>query len=186
MLRAVRLAAAGDAMLTPSVTRQVIHRFTTEDRTQRRREALSRLDRLTERERDVIVQIGLGHSNAEIARNLQMSEATVKTSVPPVVATRSSAASTTSMRLPRGAEAVIGASRCQRLRRSAWQRESVHPRVRAPGRTRTYDLGIRSPLLYPLSYERPYDLMVPHRRTGYRHPGPNNGRGRVFWPADPG
>jgi DNA-binding NarL/FixJ family response regulator len=81
LLRAIRLAAAGDAMLSPSVTRQVIHRFTAEDRTQRRREALARLDPLTEREREVLVQIGLGHANAEIATNLYMGEATVKTHV---------------------------------------------------------------------------------------------------------
>jgi DNA-binding NarL/FixJ family response regulator len=81
LLRAVRIAASGDAMLSPSVTRRVINRFTAEDRTQRRREALDRLDALTEREREVLVQIGLGQANAEIARQLYMSEATVKTHV---------------------------------------------------------------------------------------------------------
>jgi DNA-binding NarL/FixJ family response regulator len=81
LLRAIRLAAAGDAMLSPSVTRQVIHRFTAEDRTQRRREALDRLDPLTDRERQVLVEIGRGHANAEIATNLYMGEATVKTHV---------------------------------------------------------------------------------------------------------
>jgi DNA-binding NarL/FixJ family response regulator len=81
LLRAIRLAAAGDAMLSPSVTRQVIHRFTAEDRTQRRREALDRLDPLTDRERQVLVEIGRGHANAEIATNLYLGEATVKTHV---------------------------------------------------------------------------------------------------------
>jgi DNA-binding NarL/FixJ family response regulator len=81
LLRAIRIAAAGDAMLSPSVTRRVIDRFTVEDRTSRRREALDRLDGLTEREREVLVEIGLGHANAEIARHLHMSEATVKTHV---------------------------------------------------------------------------------------------------------
>lgn len=81
LLRAVRLAASGDAMLSPTVTRRVIDRFTAEDRTQRRREALDRLDELTEREREVLVEIGRGHANAEIARILYMSEATVKSHI---------------------------------------------------------------------------------------------------------
>ncbi len=81
LLRAIRLAADGDAMLSPSVTRRVIHRFTAEDRSQRRREALDRLDPLTEREREVLVEIGLGHANAAIARHLHMSEATVKSHI---------------------------------------------------------------------------------------------------------
>jgi DNA-binding NarL/FixJ family response regulator len=81
LLRAVRLAAAGDAMLSPSVTRQVIHRFTAEDRSRVRAEALDRLRPLTEREREVLVQIGLGHANAVIARALHMTEATVKSHI---------------------------------------------------------------------------------------------------------
>jgi DNA-binding NarL/FixJ family response regulator len=81
LLRAVRLAASGDAMLSPGVTRRVIDRFTAEDRSRRRRAALERLDGLTEREREVLVEIGLGHANADIARHLHMSEATVKTHV---------------------------------------------------------------------------------------------------------
>jgi DNA-binding NarL/FixJ family response regulator len=81
LLRAVRLAAAGDAMLSPSVTRQVIHRFTAEDRSRVRAEALDRLRPLTGREREVLVQIGLGHANAVIAAALHMSEATVKSHI---------------------------------------------------------------------------------------------------------
>jgi DNA-binding NarL/FixJ family response regulator len=81
LLHAIRLAASGDAMLSPSVTRRVINRFTAEDRTQRRREALERLEPLTEREREVLVEIGLGHANAGIARRLHMSEATVKSHI---------------------------------------------------------------------------------------------------------
>lgn len=81
LLRAVRLAASGDSMLSPAVTRRVINRFTAEDRTQRRREALDRLRGLTEREREVLVEIGLGYANAEIAMRLHMSEATVKSHV---------------------------------------------------------------------------------------------------------
>ena len=81
LLRAVRLAAAGDSMLSPGVTRRVIERFTAEDRSQRRRAALGRLDVLTEREREVLVQIGLGHANADIAKRLHLSEATVKSHI---------------------------------------------------------------------------------------------------------
>jgi DNA-binding NarL/FixJ family response regulator len=81
LLRAIRVAASGDGMLSPSVTRRVITRFTAEDRTQRRREARDRLDGLTEREREVLIEIGRGHANAEIARHLHMSEATVKTHI---------------------------------------------------------------------------------------------------------
>jgi DNA-binding NarL/FixJ family response regulator len=81
LLRAVRLAAAGDSMLSPAVTRQVIKRFTAEDRGQRRRDALARLDALTDREREVLVEIGRGHANADIAKHLYMSEATVKSHV---------------------------------------------------------------------------------------------------------
>ena len=81
LLRAVRIAASGDAMLSPSVTRRLIDRVTTEDRTRRRRATLERLEALTEREREVLVEIGLGHANADIARHLYMSEATVKSHI---------------------------------------------------------------------------------------------------------
>ncbi|WP_449064450.1 response regulator transcription factor [Planomonospora algeriensis] len=81
LLRAVRLAAAGDSMLSPGVTRQLIDRLTAEDRTRRRRDALDRLRGLTERERQVLVEVGLGYANADIAARLHMSEATVKSHV---------------------------------------------------------------------------------------------------------
>jgi DNA-binding NarL/FixJ family response regulator len=81
LLRAVRLAAGGDAMLSPAVTRRLIRRCTVEDRTRHRRTALARLDVLTDREREVLVEIGRGHVNAEIAAQLHLSEATVKSHI---------------------------------------------------------------------------------------------------------
>ena len=81
LLRAVRVAASGDAMLSPSVTRRLIERVTVEDRTRRRRATLERLEALTGREREVLAEIGLGHANADIARHLYMSEATVKSHI---------------------------------------------------------------------------------------------------------
>jgi DNA-binding NarL/FixJ family response regulator len=81
LLRAVRLAAEGNSMLSPGVTRQLIDRFTAEDRSRRRRDGLERLQGLTEREREVLVEVGLGRANADIATQLHLSEATVKTHI---------------------------------------------------------------------------------------------------------
>ncbi len=81
LLRAIRSAAAGDAMLSPAVTRRLIRRCTAEDHTRGRQAALARLDVLTEREREVLVEIGHGHVNAQIAARLHMSEATVKSHI---------------------------------------------------------------------------------------------------------
>src|SRR4051794_34251274 len=81
LINAVRLAAAGDSILSPAVTRQVIDRLAEQDRTRERDVAVQRLQTLTEREREVLAQIGLGYTNAEIAQRLHMSEATVKSHV---------------------------------------------------------------------------------------------------------
>jgi DNA-binding NarL/FixJ family response regulator len=81
LMQAVRLAAAGDSMLSPTVTRRVIDRFTAEDRSSHRGAALERLGALTAREHEVLIEIGRGLGNADIARRLHMSEATVKSHV---------------------------------------------------------------------------------------------------------
>lgn len=76
---AVRVVAAGDALLTPSVTRKLIMQFVA----QRSAVALDndRLSALTDKERDVISLVAKGASNEEIGANLFMSPATARTHV---------------------------------------------------------------------------------------------------------
>ncbi len=81
IVRAVRAVAAGEPMLSPTVTRRLIGHVTESEGGERRRHAREQLDRLTEREREVAIAIGLGKSNAEISRELYMSVATVKAHV---------------------------------------------------------------------------------------------------------
>jgi DNA-binding NarL/FixJ family response regulator len=79
LIAAVRVAAAGDALLAPSVTRRLIEAFAR--RPASALPAPSRLASLTPRERDILRLLARGHSNAEIARELVVTEATVKTHV---------------------------------------------------------------------------------------------------------
>jgi DNA-binding NarL/FixJ family response regulator len=81
ILRAIRLVAAGEAMLSPAVTRRLIEHVADDGLGARRARAGELLDRLTEREREVAVAIGQGKSNADIAAELYMSVATVKAHV---------------------------------------------------------------------------------------------------------
>ncbi|MFS0699237.1 response regulator [Cellulomonas sp. 179-A 4D5 NHS] len=81
LIDAVRRAAAGDAVLSPVVTRRVVERVVTHQRSGRRRDALAALEVLTAREREVVVEIGRGRSNAEVAALLHVTEATVKSHV---------------------------------------------------------------------------------------------------------
>lgn len=79
MLRAVRLAAAGESLLSPSVTRRVIDTFRRRSGTRHRPHP--RLNELTDREREVLALIGEGLSNADIAERLVVSPATARTHV---------------------------------------------------------------------------------------------------------
>ncbi|MEV6298688.1 response regulator transcription factor [Actinoplanes sp. NPDC051861] len=79
LTEAVRVIAAGDALLAPAVTRRVIAEFTTPR--QRNPEPGVRLDDLTPREHEVLVQLAGGATNAEIASALHLGETTVKTHV---------------------------------------------------------------------------------------------------------
>ena len=81
IINAVRLVAAGEAMLSPSVTRTLLSHLGNDEMTDRRRVAAQRLESLTDREREVASAVGSGASNAEIAASLFMSEATVKAHV---------------------------------------------------------------------------------------------------------
>jgi DNA-binding NarL/FixJ family response regulator len=82
---AVRTVAAGNAMLAPTVTRRLLDAF--DDRYAGQAAAASaRLDVLTEREREVADEVAEGRSNAEIARRLGTTEATVKTHVSRILA----------------------------------------------------------------------------------------------------
>jgi DNA-binding NarL/FixJ family response regulator len=78
---AVHTVAAGEAMLSPAVTRTLIEHVTNDPTDSRRLNAERRLSSLTARERDVAIEIGRGNSNADAATHLYMSEATVKAHV---------------------------------------------------------------------------------------------------------
>ncbi|MFD8532506.1 response regulator [Streptosporangium canum] len=85
MIEAVRTVAKGEPVLSPSVTRQVIT-AATGGHGPRRPQAQRELARLTEREREVAIEVARGSSNAEIAECLHMSVATVKANITRVFA----------------------------------------------------------------------------------------------------
>ena len=79
LLAAIRVVAAGDALLAPSITRRLIAEFTRRPLSDRQQVSLP--DEVTGRERDVLTLIGLGLSNTEIATQLNVSLSTAKTHV---------------------------------------------------------------------------------------------------------
>jgi DNA-binding NarL/FixJ family response regulator len=79
LLRAIRLVAAGDALLSPSVTQRVVREFA--NRPARRLKPNPQIDSLTEREREIVALVGDGLNNDEIAERIQISPATARTHV---------------------------------------------------------------------------------------------------------
>jgi DNA-binding NarL/FixJ family response regulator len=80
LVTGIRAVASGDALLAPSVTRRVIEEFVRHPPASVR-ESPQELDNLTDRELEVLKQMARGLSNAEIAKELYVSETTVKTHV---------------------------------------------------------------------------------------------------------
>ena len=83
LVAAVRTVADGGALLAPSVTRRLISRFAAPPSLDS--SVVSRLDRLTSREREVLVAVATGSSNSEIAEDLFVGAATVKSHVSSVL-----------------------------------------------------------------------------------------------------
>jgi DNA-binding NarL/FixJ family response regulator len=81
IIDAVRVVASGEAMLSPRTTRRLISHFVAVRTNPRRQYALARLQTLTEREREIVTAVARGKPNADIAAELHLSEATVKTHI---------------------------------------------------------------------------------------------------------
>jgi DNA-binding NarL/FixJ family response regulator len=83
LLHAVRVVAAGDALLAPSVTRRIIEQFAHQPV---KPALVTQLQSLTQREREVLTLLAHGKSNAELAADLFVSEGTIKTHVSSLLA----------------------------------------------------------------------------------------------------
>jgi DNA-binding NarL/FixJ family response regulator len=81
LINAVRVVAAGDALISPKITRRLIAEFASRPEPGAAASASALLDQLTGREREVLEVVAKGHSNSEIAATLFVSHATVKTHV---------------------------------------------------------------------------------------------------------
>ncbi|MFI1990679.1 response regulator [Actinoplanes sp. NPDC020271] len=84
LLKAIRVVAAGEALLSPKVTRKLVAEFARQPKPQN--PIPGSLDSVTEREREVLRLVGLGLSNDEIADHLALSPATVKTHIGRILA----------------------------------------------------------------------------------------------------
>jgi DNA-binding NarL/FixJ family response regulator len=83
LVHAVRVVAAGDALLAPSVTRRIVERFAARPADPAR--PARELESLTEREREVFLMLAGGKSNAELAEAMFVTEGTIKTHVSSVL-----------------------------------------------------------------------------------------------------
>jgi len=81
IIDAVRVIAAGEALLSPRTTKKLIGHFVAARTNPRRRLAAAKLSALSEREREVVTAVAKGKPNADIAAELYLSEATVKTHI---------------------------------------------------------------------------------------------------------
>jgi DNA-binding NarL/FixJ family response regulator len=86
LVDAVRVVAAGEAVLAPSVTKRLLHRFARHLPPSPTQSTGPEVPELTERERDVLLLLARGMSNAEVASHLVVGETTVKTHVSNVLA----------------------------------------------------------------------------------------------------
>jgi DNA-binding NarL/FixJ family response regulator len=88
LVAAIRTVAAGDAVISPRVTRRLLEEYTRvlPLSTSQMQERYPQLSALTEREREVLIAVARGLSNAEIAASLFVSEATVKSHVGRILA----------------------------------------------------------------------------------------------------
>jgi DNA-binding NarL/FixJ family response regulator len=87
IVRAIELVAAGESMLSPTVTRRLIDRLAGEaDAEAHRRSSMARLASLSERDRQIAHEIAAGKPNAAIALELHLSVATVKSHVSAMLA----------------------------------------------------------------------------------------------------
>jgi DNA-binding NarL/FixJ family response regulator len=86
LVSGIRAVVSGEALLAPSVTRRMIEEFVRRPPSTAARPAPRELEQLTAREREVLVLMAHGLSNAELAREFVVSEATVKTHVAHVLA----------------------------------------------------------------------------------------------------